>query len=356
MEPLSDAVEVRKEVQNLRVVTTPLSTPETAVVTRDLPVTKAADLIASPVTTSKVTSSFEDRHDVVFGYDAAMKYLANYTTPKGSDEKLFLFFTCGNEHGQHRNWRSVCVYASQLVYKVFTTSPSRNRLLIIYTGSRQDWVTPNAFVTDGDLKVKMIPAIMQWHGGAPGEKRATSGMILEESLLYEPLLRYLFKNEDVLDPLLAPEKIASKEIVLLKGYKSYRSYMDTIAAGGNSSLTIPTGPMFLFFVAGRLESNDRPWCPYCRFSETSVEYAYYAFAPEGSRLVKVETVNSYSIWKNRAKNEWRQDTSLMIRGVPWMYLATLDTNAHTFSYARYQAHFDHPDDLQGVFQGWKNPL
>ncbi|OWZ08557.1 hypothetical protein PHMEG_00018875 [Phytophthora megakarya] len=203
----------------------------------------------------------------------------------------------------------------------------------------------------------MIPALMQWHGGRPGAKRATSGMIIEEGILYEPLVRYFFKNEDVPDPLLAPDKIASKQILVLKGYKNYRSYFDGIAAGENPSLTAPEGPMFVFFVAGRLEANDRLWCPYCRYSEISVEYAFYAFAPPGSRLVKVETAPSYGIWKLPIdQNEWKRDTELKIRGVPWMYRADLDKETHKFDFARVSERFDRPEALRGIFQGWKNPV
>jgi hypothetical protein len=336
--------------QNLRAADPPLSIPGAVVVSAPEPsVTRAA---APVVAATAPVPSLTGRHDEVAGYDAAMEYLANYTTPEGSDEQLFLFFVCGDENGQQTAWRRVCADASERVYDVFAKSPSRNRLLTVRAGSKQYWSQSNAFFKDVDLKVKMIPALMQWHGGLPGAKRATSGMILEESLLYEPLLRYLFKNEDVSDPLLAPEKIADKEIVLLKGYKNYRLYMDAISAGENPS---PTGPMFLFLVAGRLESNDRLWCPYCRYSEASVEYAFYAFAPQGSRLVKVETVNSYGEWKN-PKNDWKQDTSLMVRGVPWMYRAKLDSDAHEFTFERVSERFDHPDKLRGIFQGWKNAV
>ncbi|KAG6578043.1 Thioredoxin-like fold [Phytophthora cinnamomi] len=357
--PAANAAIATNEQQNLR-VSEPLPTPGAVIVSTSAPTTAkveapVAALRSPAVPATKVASLFADRHDVVSGYDAAMKYLANYKTPAGSDEQLFLFFMCGDDQGQQTTWRRVCVDASQLVYDVFAKSPSRNRLLTIHSGSKQDWSTPNAFFKDGDLKVKMIPAIMQWHGGRPGAKRATSGMIIEEGLLYEPLLRYLFKNEDIPDPLLASDQIASKEIVLLKGYKNYRQYIDTVAAANNPSLAPPQGPMFLFLVAGRLDTNDRLWCPYCRYSEISVEYAFYAFAPPGSRLVKVETVNSYGMWKNPA-NEWKQDTALKVRGVPWMYRATLDSQTQTFSFERYQERFDHPDALRGVFQGWKNPL
>ncbi|KAF1774490.1 Thioredoxin-like fold [Phytophthora cactorum] len=269
MMPATEAV---KEQQNLRVVDPSLSTPGAVIVSTPEPsATHAAAPItafgapAIPIATGQAASALADRHDIVSGYAAAMRYLANYRVPE------------------------VCVDASKLVYDVFAKSPARNRLLTIHAGSKQDWSAANAFFKDGDLKVKMIPALMQWHGGRPGAKRATSGMIIEESILYEPLLRYLFKNQDVPDPLLAPEKIASKEIVVLKGYKNYRLYIDGIAAGENPSLTASIGPMFLFLIAGRLGNNDRLWCPYCRYSEISVEYAFYAFAPPGSRLVKVET-------------------------------------------------------------------
>eukprot|EP00644_Phytophthora_capsici_P014234 jgi/Phyca11/98867/e_gw1.3.963.1 len=284
-----------------------------------------------------------------------MKFLASYRAPEGSDEQLFLFFVCGDEKGEQTAWRRVCVDAADLVYDVFAKSPSRNKLLTIHAGSKKDWSTANAFFKDGDLKVKMIPALMQWHGGHISAKRATSGMIIEESILYEPLLRYLFNNEDIPDPLLAPEKIASKEIVVLKGYKNYRTYIDGIAAGDNPSLTAPEGPMFLFLIAGRLGSNDRLWCPYCRYSEISVEYAFKAFAPPGSRLIKVETVNSYATWRNPS-NDWKGDTALMVRGVPWMYRANLDKETHSFSFERVSERFDHPDALRGIFQGWKTPV
>ncbi|KAG7385375.1 hypothetical protein PHYPSEUDO_001589 [Phytophthora pseudosyringae] len=354
-----DVVAVVNEQQNLRVVDPPLSTPDAVIVSTPEPLITeggAPPIAAFGASAAPIaTSSFADRHDTVSGYNAAMEYLANYKVPEGSDEQLFLFFVCGDEKGEQTSWRQVCVDASKLVYDVFAKSPARNRLVTIHAGSKEDWSAANVFFKDGDLKVKMIPALMQWHGGRPGAKRATSGMIIEGSLLYEPLLRYLFKNEDIPDPLLAPDKIASKEIVLLKGYKNYRHYIDGIAAGENLSLSASEGPMFVFLVAGRLENNDRLWCPYCRYSEISVEYAFKAFAPPGSRLVKVETVNSYGAWKNPA-NAWKADTALMVRGVPWMYRANLDKEARAFSFQRVSERFDHPDALRGVFQGWKNPV
>ncbi|KAG7388640.1 hypothetical protein PHYBOEH_007782 [Phytophthora boehmeriae] len=316
---------------------------------------QAFEAPAVPVSTKEPVRTFAERHDVVSGYKAAMAYLANYTTPAGSDEQVYLFFTCGDDNGKQTTWRRVCGDASKLVYDIFEKSPSRNRLVTIHAGDKAYWSQKNAFFNDGDLRVKMIPAIMQWHGGRPGSKRATSGMIIEEGLLYEPLLRYLFKNVDVPDPLLAPATIASKEIVRLKGHSAYRSYMDGMARGDPLS-PLPEGPVFLFLIAGRIESNDRLWCPYCRYSEISVEYAFYAFAPKGAKLVTVETVNSYKDWKNPMNNAWKEDKDLMIRGVPWMYKANFDAESRRFTYDRLRERFDRPDALRGIFQGWKNPM
>lgn len=339
------------EPQNLRVMNSPVSASDALesstfkVETTQTPAsTEALTVPLVSTAETKSASLLADRHDSVYGYAAAMKYLANYTIPEDSDEQLFLFFVCGDQNGKETTWRRVCVDASTLVYDVFSKSLARNRLVTIYAGSKADWSQPNAFYNDADLKVKAIPALMQWHGGRPGAKRATSGMIIEESMLYEPLLRYLFKNEDFQDPLLAPEKIASKEIVLLKGYKNYRQYIDTIASGEKSSLTVPDGPMYFYFVAGRLSRNDRPWCPYCRYSDISVEYSFYAFAPPGSRLVKVETVDSYSTWKD-PQNEWRRDTTVMVRGVPWMFRAHLDREVRSFRFDRISARFNYPQEL-----------
>lgn len=350
----SEQVTSHIEEQGLRGVEK-LVTQAPAVYTTPEPTEAVATSTEAPAlfaTSAVPARSFDDRHDVVSGYDAAMRYLANYTTPAGSDEQLFLFFTCGDEQGKQTSWRKMCVDASDVVYDIFSKSPSRNRLVTIHAGDKAFWSSPNAFFKDGDLRVKAIPSIMQWHGGPPGAKRATSGMIIEESLLYEPLLRYLFKNEDVPDPLLTPAVVAKKEIVLLKGYDEFRSYIDGMAVG---SSPLPDGPLFLFMIAGRIEANDRLWCPYCRYSEISVEYAFKAFAPEGARLVKVETVNSYTIWKN-PKNDWKKDTELMVRGVPWMYRANLDADTHRFTYNRFSERFDQPESLRGVFQGWKNPV
>ncbi|POM80743.1 Hypothetical protein PHPALM_1378 [Phytophthora palmivora] len=349
------------EQQNLRAVDPPLPTPGAVIVSAPEPATTLpitpVGAPAIPIVPKNAMSSISDRHDVVSGYDEALKYLANYKVSESSDEQLFLFFVCGDKKGEQTAWRRVCVDASELVYDVFAKSPSRNKLLTIYAGSKQDWSSANAFFKDGDLKVKMTPGLMPLHGGRPGAKRATSGMIIEESILYEPLVRYLFKNEDIPDPLLAPEKNASKEIVVLKGYKNYRSYFDGVAARKNPSLTAPEGKMFLFLIAGRLETNDRLWCPYCRYSEISVEYAFYAFAPPGSRLIKVETVPSYGTWKLPVdRNEWKADTDLKVRGVPWMYRANLDEEAQTFSFERVSDRFDRPEALRGIFQGWKNPV
>ncbi|CEG42942.1 Thioredoxin-like fold [Plasmopara halstedii] len=349
----SQAEEMNHKQPNLRIVDPSQAIPDTMeLLTHESEAPRATNVPeASPPSKVmiKSPSSFAARHDIIFGYTAAMKYLANYTISEDSNERLFLFFVCGDEKGEQMKWRKVCVDASALVYDVFAKSSSHNRLVTIYAGSKTDWSKTNNFYNDVDLKVKMIPALMEWHGGRPGAKRVTTGMIIEDSLLYEPLLRYLFKNEDSLDPLLAPEKIASKEIVLLKGHQKYRQYIETIAKGENPLLTVPNGPMFFYFIAGRLERNERPWCPYCRYSEISVEYAFYAFAPPGSRLVKVETVNSYATWK-KPVNEWKSETSVIIRGVPWMFRAELDAHTHTFTFDRVYGRFDHPDTLQELFQ------
>lgn len=298
---------------------------------------------------SQFPFSVPNRHDIVFGYAAAIKYLANYSIPVTSNERLFLFFVCGNEHGQETTWRKICVDASTVVYEVFAKSSAPNRLVTIYAGTQIDWSSSNAFYNDGDLKVKMIPALMEWHGGRPHAKRATSNMMLEETILYEPLVRYLFKTTDRPDLLLRPEMIASKEIVVLQGHAHYREYIQAIATERNVLITIPKGELFFFFISGRLQGNNRYWCPYCRYSEISVEYAFYAFAPPGSRLVKVETTNSYAIWKNPT-NEWKSDTTVSLRGVPWMFRATVDTLAHTVSLNRVIERFDHPEAMRSIFQ------
>lgn len=79
----------------------------------------------------------EQRHDVIAGYDAAIEYLQNYSTPEGSGEQLFLFFVCSDANGTALDWKPVCADAKKAVYDVFAKSPSTNRLVTIYAGPEE---------------------------------------------------------------------------------------------------------------------------------------------------------------------------------------------------------------------------
>ncbi|KAF4324037.1 hypothetical protein BBO99_00002510 [Phytophthora kernoviae] len=287
---------------------------------------------------------FEKRHDKVAGYNATLAYLQNYTTPIDSKENLFLFFTCSNAQGAQDDWTPHCGEAREKVYAAFAKSPSTNRLVTIYAGTREDWRGGNEFTDDDDMRLKALPTVMRWDGGAPGALRSTWGVLVGQSVLYEPLLRYLFRNADEHDKKLVQPETLTKEIVTLKGYGQYRAYMEDYARSGTPY------PLFMMMVSGRFQRNNRLWCPWCRQSEMPVEYAFYAYAPANAKLVLVETYDKYSEWRN-PENEFKRDPQLSMKGVPWFYRIYPGPPGQPLTYQRVKHKFYLLEALQSVFEG-----
>ncbi|RLN58684.1 hypothetical protein BBP00_00006866 [Phytophthora kernoviae] len=287
---------------------------------------------------------FEKRHDKVAGYNATLAYLQNYTTPIDSKENLFLFFTCSNAQGAQDDWTPHCGEAREKVYAAFAKSPSTNRLVTIYAGTREDWRGGNEFTDDDDMRLKALPTVMRWDGGAPGALRSTWGVLVGQSVLYEPLLRYLFRNADEHDKKLVQPETLTKEIVTLKGYGQYRAYMEDYARSGTPY------PLFMMMVSGRFQRNNRLWCPWCRQSEMPVEYAFYAYAPANAKLVLVETYDRYSEWRN-PENEFKRDPQLSMKGVPWFYRIYPGPPGQPLTYQRVKHKFYLLEALQSVFEG-----
>lgn len=254
---------------------------------------------------------FEQRHDIIAGYDATLEYLANYTTPSGSNEQLFLFFVCSDAYGAPLDWKPICADAKKKVYDVFAKSPSFNRLVTIYSGPEDVWQQPNMLKEDDDLRLKSIPCVMRWDGGTPGAKRSSYGMMIDDTLLSEPFLRYLFRNTDQVDQQFSNPDVATKEIVTVKGYQQYTNYMDTYRQENS------TYPLFVILYSGRWKANNRLWCPFSRQSELPLEYSFYAYAPKDARFLVVETYDLYKRWRS-PDNEFKQDPILKPKGVPWM--------------------------------------
>ncbi|KAG6578101.1 uncharacterized protein IUM83_10534 [Phytophthora cinnamomi] len=318
-----------------------------AVVQVPPPVTKKFDtsrLVLETPEQSNATIPFEKRHQTIFGYNATMAYLQLYTKSPDSQEQLFLFFTCSDAKGNRDDWTPNCATAREKVYATFAKSPSTNRLVTIHTGPREDWMGGNAFTDDVDLRLKAIPTVMRWDGGVPGSLRSTWGVLVDHSIMYEPLLRYLFRNADEQDKMLVKPEVETKEIITMRGYAQYRAYMETYAQNGTPY------PLFMMMVSGRFQHNNRLWCPWCRQSEMPVEYAFYAYAPAKAKLVLVETYDKYSEWRN-PENDFKQDPQLAMKGVPWFYRVFPGPPGQPLTYQRVKKKFYLLEALQQVFEG-----
>ncbi|KAJ8524725.1 hypothetical protein ON010_g16392 [Phytophthora cinnamomi] len=136
-------------------------------------------------------------------------------------------------------------------------------------------------------------------------------MLVQRSLYDEPFLRYLFKNTDQPEALFAADNIKNKRIITVNGYDAY---VDAMIKYEEEENPVPT---FLMMVSGRFKNNKRPWCPYCRYSELPLEYAFYAYAPKNARMIRVEVTDSYAEWRKR--NDFTRDENLQLRIVPLMF-------------------------------------
>ncbi|TYZ68956.1 hypothetical protein PybrP1_005125 [[Pythium] brassicae (nom. inval.)] len=287
--------------------------------------------------------TFASRHDIIAGYEQTKEYLQNYKREPGvpEGEGLFLFFTCSDDDGNEHDWSTICTEARKKVYDVFAKSPAGNRLLTIRAGSEEFWEYRNGFSNDRDLRVKSVPCVMRWEG----RRGETWGMMLGASLLYEPFLRYLFKNADKPDQYIKPDAVHKKHIVTLSSRAEYDTYMSAYRREAPSARS----PLFLLFVSGRIEGNNRPWCPYCRFSEIPAEYSFYAFAPLGARLVRVEVTKTYKEWK--VPNEFNTDPVLSLRGVPAFFRILSAPSSDDVVYQRVIERFDLLETWRGIYDG-----
>ncbi|CAI5739430.1 unnamed protein product [Peronospora destructor] len=300
----------------------------------------AIKTVPEQVAAATTAYSFAGRHQEISGYAATMKFLENYQY--NPNESLFLFFMCSDEQFKASEWSEVCVEGKKHVYDMFSKSPEPNRLVTVFAGSETYWKYQNEFYNDPDLRVKGVPCIMKWEG----HSGRTEGMLVKRSLYDEPFLRYLFKNMDQPEVLFVPENIKSKQMITVKGYDGY---VDIMAKYEYEENPVPT---FLMMVAGRFQNNNRPWCPYCRYSELPVEYAFYSYAPKNARMIHVEVADTYSEWKKR--KEFAHDENLQLKLVPLMFHiqtipAATANDTKSIIFTPHMAHYDELDSLRELF-------
>uniref|UniRef100_A0AAV1TXV5 Thioredoxin domain-containing protein n=1 Tax=Peronospora matthiolae TaxID=2874970 RepID=A0AAV1TXV5_9STRA len=283
------------------------------------------------------------KYATVSGYAATMKFLKSYRY--NPDEPLFLFFTCSDEHFQASDWSKECVQGKQRVYDVFSQSPGSNRLVTVFAGSEKYWKRHNDFNDDLDLRVKGVPCIMKWEG----RDRRTGGMLVQKSLYDKPFLRYLFKKTGQPEAFFASTDVKNKQIVTVKGYDGYQDAMSRYVQEDDP---VPT---FLMMVSGRIQSNKRPWCPYCRYSELPLEFAFYSYAPKNARMFRVEVTDSYAEWRKR--NKFSRDKNLKLRSVPLMFYvepvpASSANGTGSFKAISHKVRYDRLASLRELFSSF----
>ncbi|TDH73549.1 hypothetical protein CCR75_004718 [Bremia lactucae] len=289
-------------------------------------------ITAIPATFTRREQFSSLRNETISGYTATLEFLNAYQF--NASESLYLFFVCSDALFQAHDWSEECRQSKKHVYNIFSHSSRRNRLVTIYAGSEKYWTHQNAFYNNFNLKIKSVPSILKWEG----QKNRTSGMLVQTSLYDEPFLSYLFQTTDERKLLFPANAIQHKQLITIRGYDAY---VDTMTQFENENHPVPT---FVLMVSGRFPNNKRPWCPYCRYSELPVEFAFFSYAPKNARIYRVEVTDSYTEWMDRT--EFTNDPNLQLKIVPLMYKidqvppttsngsTSIHFSAHKFRYDR----------------------
>ncbi|OQS07744.1 hypothetical protein THRCLA_00261 [Thraustotheca clavata] len=253
--------------------------PVSTVNNKDIPtvMTTTADPLINSI--KEVNSTIDPlRHTVVRNYDDTNAFFKSYKGP-GS---LFVYFTCDVD----TIWSNECNGVDDFVYDAFVRAPKDAHLLTVRIPSKMDF--QRYYQMDIDLRLLEIPSIFQYGRLSNGHGKTTNA--LYQGTMKNPnLLDYVFHNAT--EPGLV--------------YKKVEVYDDYTALKKFLRLFEDDYPLYLLFVSGKLPSNERPWCPYCRFRETAFEYAYHKYAASNALLIRVIVSQDYESWKD-ANNPFKK--------------------------------------------------
>ncbi|KAF0719821.1 Aste57867_766 [Aphanomyces stellatus] len=303
------------------------------------PITRPVETTSQPTTTSlpptrdmqvaSLVASFATRHVEFHSFRATDDYLKTL-----GNTSVFLFFLCDFDSTTGHHWSAECDDAERSVYTAFATAPAHQRLLTIRVGS-EGVFQQSEYRSDFDLKVQTVPWLMKYtpHTSS-GYTAYTSAVVRGRSLVdathARGLLEYVFSDGASLpaQPTQAIEVMAS--------YGDFKRYM---------RLFEDTEPTYLFFVSAVWPSNGRMWCPYCRFREVVVEYAFRKYAAPTAQLVKVEVAPNAPAWKDKT-NPYRK---LEVPYVPYMLVPHTDVVDALF-YHHYRGDLDDIETLRKMFE------
>ncbi|KDO31727.1 hypothetical protein SPRG_03644 [Saprolegnia parasitica CBS 223.65] len=230
---------------------------------------------------SRVNDS-ASRQVTVASFKDSKRFLKTYN----SSDPLFVFFTCAHDPATNATWQGGCNDAEATVAAAFARAPPSARLLTVVVQSDSEFQSMYRF--DDDLRLLELPTLFQYTRLPNGHGKTTAGLY-QAAMKNPELLDYVFHGES------APG-VTKKDIRIYSEYAPLKKFLRDFE---------DDFPLYLLFVSGRLPTNDRPWCPYCRFRETAFEFAYHKFAASNAVVVKVEVSADYTAWKD-PNNEFKK--------------------------------------------------
>ena len=243
---------------------------------------------------------------VVRGFEAAHKFVREYNVE--TQGPLFLLFVSDTSvNGTY--WFHPCQLVKDVVVKSFERAPRGSRLVEIQVGSESYWNDlMNPFRQNQLFYIDYLPTLMRYDGGGN-----SSALLAGPNCMNQDLLDVVFR---VSTP--AAGAPHNNRVVHCN---SADQVMDFLALYDFSY------PLFVFFLSGVHNFNNRLWCPFCDKAEVPVMHYFNYTAPDNAvmlRIVVARTPHQWFYGDNDFVGPKFSDKVLVFDGVP--YLGFVDRN------------------------------
>lgn len=283
--------------------------------------------LETPAEIDRGMEAVNEKHHIVSGFPAAMKYLDSYNQSK----PIFILLMCDKSVDSGLHWSPSCSSAESTVYATLRSTTLDLMILEVRVGSEDDWTKARSeFRSDRRFKVKHMPALIRWEG-----HDRSSDYLGGEQVADAELLMYMLDGKQHIDaePVL-------RDIPEISTHEDMEKILEKYDG---------SHPLFFFLISGRLPDVNRSWCPYCRLAEIPVEYHYLKYAPQETKLVKIKVASTYGAWRSPG-NPFKVDTRLNTRGVPALLKVTRTVEGE-FTFKRYPESLI---DLPGLIELFKS--
>jgi len=243
---------------------------------------------------------------VVRGFEEAHKFVREYDV-EAMGPLFLLFMSDTDANGSY--WFPPCQQVKDAVYEGFKRAPRRSRLLEIQVGSENYWNDMiNPFRQNQLFYIDYLPTLLRYDGGGN-----SSALLAGPNCLNQELLDVVFQ--------VSKPKAGAPHNNRVIHVNTMKQVMDFLAVYDYSY------PLFMFFVSGVHDFNNRLWCPFCDKAEVPAMHYFNYTAPDNAVLMRIVVASHPRQWfdeDNDFVGDEFSDKVVWFDGVP--YLGFVDRN------------------------------